>query len=265
MHKLTTQASGARVKGDGLSDIEEDRGLVGVLHLFDTEDRSVHLVVDPGQVSDGRSLTDTAELVVDGTVAQADPALVGTEIGHGDAAQVSADSRAAHDGGVAGVRDGGLGLLIELGGGGQGVGLIDLRLGETTDEDQVTVPGGLEHLTWGQLRDVELLVGITDVSVTGDHLVVQNGDESFDTEDVVSKNETLDHVHLCATDLIITVLLIPDSVVIVSKVSKNNVCCVKRALLTCSHRTSCQPWSWHRGGRRSWRDEMKSPSTWGGR
>ena len=97
VHKLTTQASGARVKGDGLSDIEEDRGLVGVLHLFDTEDRSVHLVVDPGQVSDGRSLTDTAELVVHGTVAQADPALVGTEVGHGDAAQVSADSGGADD------------------------------------------------------------------------------------------------------------------------------------------------------------------------
>ena len=63
----------------------------------------MHLIVDPGQVGDGRSLPDTTELVVDGTVAEAHPALVGTEVGHGDATEMRADSRAAHDGGVTGV------------------------------------------------------------------------------------------------------------------------------------------------------------------
>ena len=78
------------------SDVEEDGGLVGVLHLLNTEDGSVHLIVDPGQVSDGGALTHTAELVVDRSVAQAHPALVGAQVGHGDAAQMSANGRAAH-------------------------------------------------------------------------------------------------------------------------------------------------------------------------
>mmetsp|Transcript_6747 Transcript_6747/g.9225 ORF Transcript_6747/g.9225 Transcript_6747/m.9225 type:complete len:211 (+) Transcript_6747:163-795(+) len=172
------------------------------------------LIVDPGEVSDGGTLAHSAELVVDGTVAQADPALVGTEVGHGDAAQVSANGRAAQDRGVTGVRDSRLGLFIELGGGGEGVGLVDLGLGESSHEDEVTVPGGLKTFTGGQLRDVELLVGITHVSVAGDHLVVDHSDEGLDTEDVVAEDETLDHVDLGAANLIVAVLLIPDSVLV---------------------------------------------------
>jgi len=63
----------------------------------------VDLVVDPGQVSNGRALTDSTELVIDGTVAQADPALVGTKIGDRDAAEMRANCRAADDRRVAGV------------------------------------------------------------------------------------------------------------------------------------------------------------------
>ena len=89
--------------------------------------------------------------------------------------------------------------------------MVDLRLGETSDEDELSVPGSLEDLTRGQLRDVELLVGVTNVTITGDHLVVDDGDKSLDTEDVVAENEALDHVHLGATDLVVTVLLVPYS------------------------------------------------------
>ena len=66
------------------------------------------LVVDPGEVSDGGTLTDSTKLVVDRTVTQADPALVGTEVGHGDATKMSADGRAADDGRVSGIRNSGL-------------------------------------------------------------------------------------------------------------------------------------------------------------
>ena len=194
------------------SDVHEDAGLVGVLHLFDTEDGAVDLVVNPGKVGDGGALTDSAELVIHGTVAEADPALVGTEVRHRDAAEMSANGGAAHDRRVAGVRDGSLRLLIKLSGGGESVGLVDLRLGQTSDEDEITVPRGLKNLTRGQLRDVELLVGITDVPVTGDHLVVKHGDEGLNTEDVVAEDEALDHVELSTADLVVTVLLIPDSV-----------------------------------------------------
>lgn len=170
------------------------------------------LVVDPWQVGNGGTLSHSAELVIDGTVAQADPALVGAQVGHRDATQVGANGRAADNARVTGIRDGSLGLLVELRGGGQGVGLVDLGLGQTTDEDEVTVPGGLEHLTGWKLGDVELLVSITDVPVTSDHLVVNGRDEGLHTQDVVAEDETLDHVHLGATDLVVTVLLVPDSV-----------------------------------------------------
>ncbi len=89
--------------------------------------------------------------------------------------------------------------------------MIDFGLGQTSDEDKVTVPGGLENLTRGQLGDVELLVGVTNVSVASDHLIVQHGHEGLDSEDVVSKNESLHHIHLSATDLVVTVFLVPDS------------------------------------------------------
>ena len=65
----------------------------------------MHLIVNPRQVGDSGSLTNSAELVVDGSVAKADPALVSTEIRHRDAAQVSADSGSAYNRGVAGIRD----------------------------------------------------------------------------------------------------------------------------------------------------------------
>ena len=86
----------------------------------------MHLIVNPGQVSDGWSLTNSAEFVVHGTVAQADPTLVRAQVGNGDAAQMRANSRAADDGRVAGVRHRSLGLLVELSGGGQCVRLVDL-------------------------------------------------------------------------------------------------------------------------------------------
>lgn len=133
------------------SDVHKDGRLVGELHFFDAENWSVDLIVDPWQVSDGWSLSDSAELVVDGTVAQADPALVGTQVGHGNATQMRADSRGANNARVTGIRDGGLGLLVELRGCGQGIGLVDLGLGQTTHENEITVPGGLEDLTRGQL------------------------------------------------------------------------------------------------------------------
>ena len=79
------------------SDVEEDGWLVGVLHLFDTEDGAVHLIVNPWQVGNSGSLSHSAELVVHRSVAQAHPALVGTQVGHGDATQVSANGRAAYN------------------------------------------------------------------------------------------------------------------------------------------------------------------------
>ena len=132
------------------SDVEEDGGLVGELLLLNADDGAVHLVVDVGQVSGGGSLTHAAELIINRTVAETDPALVGTEVGHGNAAQMSANGGAAKDGRVAGIGNGSLALLIEEGSGGKRVGEVNFGLGETTHKDHFSVPGGLNDLTWGQ-------------------------------------------------------------------------------------------------------------------
>ena len=57
----------------------------------------MHLIVDPGKVGDRRTLSDTSELVVDGSVTKADPTLIRTEVRNGNATQVSANSRRAHN------------------------------------------------------------------------------------------------------------------------------------------------------------------------
>lgn len=193
------------------SDVEEDGGLVGELLLLNADDGAVHLVVDVGQVSGGGSLTHTTELVIDGTVAKANPSLVGTEVGHGNATQMGANGRAAQHGRVTGIGNGSHGLLIELGGSGEGVGLVDLSLGKTTHKDHFSVPGGLEDLTRGKLRDIELLVGISNVPVSGDHLVVHNSEDGLDTKHVGRDNEALEHVGLSSLDFVVTVLLVPES------------------------------------------------------
>ena len=50
------------------SDIEEDGRLIGILHFLNTEDGTMHLIVDPGEVSNSRSLSNTAELVINRSV-----------------------------------------------------------------------------------------------------------------------------------------------------------------------------------------------------
>jgi len=196
------------------SNVQEDAGLVRENLLLNAKNGSVHLVVNVRQVTGGGALSHAAEFIVHGTVAEADPALVGAQVRHGNAAQVSADSRAAEDGRVSGGGNGGLGGLINESGVGKGVSEIDLTLSQTTDEDHLTVPGSLGDLTWGQLRDIKLLVGVTDVTITANGLVVNHGDESLDAEDVIAENETLEHVDLRTSNFVITVLLVPRSVLI---------------------------------------------------
>ena len=73
------------------SDVEEDGGLVGVLHFFDADDGTEHGVIDVWQVGLGGPLPHSSELVVHGTVAKAHPSLVGTKIWHWNATQMSAN------------------------------------------------------------------------------------------------------------------------------------------------------------------------------
>merc|ERR1740139_1566300 len=102
----------------------------------------------------------------------------------------------------------------------QGVSWSDRLLTLSNDErrsDHHSRRSGEPHQ--GKLRDIELLVGIPHVPIASDHLVVKNSHESLDSKDVVSENESLDHVHLGTTNLVITVLFVPHSVFIEPVVS----------------------------------------------
>ena len=196
------------------SDIEEDGWLVRELLLLNADDWAVHRVVDVWQVSLSWSLSDSTELVVDGSVTKANPSLVGSKIWHWDATQMSANGRAHQDLGVTSVGKSGNGLLIQKGSVWKRVGVLDLSHGKSSNEDDFTVPGGLENFSWWELTDVHFLVGVSDVSGVSDHLVVDDGNDGLDTNDVGGDDESLEHVHLSSLDLIVFILLVPESVLI---------------------------------------------------
>jgi hypothetical protein len=164
-------------------------------------------------------LSHSTELVVDGSVAQAHPSLVGTKIWHWDATQMGANGGAHQDLRVTSVGEGGHGLLVQQGGVWKGVRGLHLGEGKSSNEDDLSVPGGLQHLSWWQLGDIQLLVGVSDVSSSRDHLVVNDGDDGLDTNHVGGEDESLEHVDLSSLDLVVSILLVPESVLIEPVVS----------------------------------------------
>ena len=70
----------------------------------------------------------------------------------------------------------------------------------------------MQDLTGWQFRDVDLLVGVSDISGVGDHLGVDDGEDSFDTDGIPGEHESLEHVNLGSSDLIISILFVPGSV-----------------------------------------------------
>ena len=145
---------------------------------------------------------------------KADPSLVGSKIWHWDASQMSANGRADQDLRVSSVGESCDGLFIQEGGVWKGVGVPHLSHGKSSDEDDLTIPSCLEHLSWWKLCDVKLLVRLSDVSGVGDHLAVNDGQDGLNTDDVRGDNEPLEHVHLGSLDLIVSVFLVPDSILI---------------------------------------------------
>ena len=152
--------------------------------LLNADDWSVHRVVNVWQVGLCWTLSNSTELIVDGTVTEANPTLVGTEIWNWNATEMGANSRAHKNLGVTGIGKSGNGFFIEEGSGWQTVGFLDFRDGKSSDENKFTIPGGLENLTGWELRDIKLLVGVSDISGTGDHLIIDGHKDSLDTNDV---------------------------------------------------------------------------------
>ena len=201
------------------SHVQVDFGLVGELHLLNAEDGLVGRVVDVGQVSLGGALSDSTELVIHGTVAKAHPALIGTNVGSGNATQVSANGGSDVDLGVTAVIQFGERDLIESSGLGKGVRLRNLGLGQSSDEDELTIPRGLHNFTGRKFANVDFLVGISDVTSSSDHLVVDDGDDGLDAEGVTGEDESLEHIDLGTLDLIVSVFLVPQSVLVEPVVS----------------------------------------------
>jgi hypothetical protein len=107
-----------------------------------------------------------------------------------------------------------LGLVIEDLSGSGGLVVSDLRGGKSSDEDELSIPRGLEDLSWRKLRDVELFVRVSDVSDSCNHLMVDDSHKSLDSDCEEGEDESLHHVNLSSSDLIVLVLLIPDSIFI---------------------------------------------------
>lgn len=102
-----------------------------------------------------------------------------------------ANGWAHQDLGVTGVRKSGDGVFIELSWLWQGLGVLDFGERESSDENEFTIPRSLQDLTWWEFRDIDLLVGVSDVSGVGDHLCVDDGEDGFDTNGVARENESL--------------------------------------------------------------------------
>jgi len=74
--------------------VKPDRRLIWEDLLLNADDWAVHGVIDIWQVSLGWALSHSTEFVVHGSVAQADPSLVSTNVWHRNATQMSANGRA---------------------------------------------------------------------------------------------------------------------------------------------------------------------------
>eukprot|EP00345_Euplotes_harpa_P015828 CAMPEP_0168353868 /NCGR_PEP_ID=MMETSP0213-20121227/23514_1 /TAXON_ID=151035 /ORGANISM="Euplotes harpa, Strain FSP1.4" /LENGTH=216 /DNA_ID=CAMNT_0008365575 /DNA_START=181 /DNA_END=828 /DNA_ORIENTATION=+ len=149
-------------------------------------------------------------------MAQADPAFVRSQVRHGDAAQVRADGRAHQDRRV--LRSGRgqerLRLFIENLCWSRCFGLLDFSRSQSSDEDQLSVPGGLQDLTRWQLLDVEFFVRVSDVSDSRDHLIIHDGRDGLGSESIERNDEPMEHVHLRSLELVILALFVPQSVLV---------------------------------------------------
>jgi hypothetical protein len=197
-----------------LSYVEEDGWLVRELLLLNANNWAEHGVVDVWQVSLSWSLSDSSELVIDWSMAQANPSLVGSKIWNRNATQMSANGWAHQDFGVTGVGKSSNRLFIKLGGHWESIGIFNFRESQSSNEDDFTVPSSLEAFTLWELGDIKFLVWISDISSSSDHLVVDDGDDGLDTENVRWEDESLEHIHLGSLDLVVSVLLVPESVFI---------------------------------------------------
>jgi hypothetical protein len=126
-------------------------------------------------------LSDSSELIVDRTVANADPTVISTQIRNGDATQMCADSRAHQKLGGTSIGQDDFFTFIQDCINGVFVFLLDFTVGKSSNEDGLTVPDNLHNFTGRKFRDVHLHVSIFIVSLPTV--------ESSDNSDSVASSE----------------------------------------------------------------------------
>lgn len=157
-------------------------------------------------------MSDSTEFVVHRSVTQANPSLVSTNVWHRNATQMGANGRANQY-----LRTDVWGkryhwLFIQKCRWSSRITLFDFALSESSDENNFSVPGGLQDLTWWKLWNIEFFIGVSDISSSGYHLVVHGQENSLQSNHVWGEDEPLQHVHLGSSDFVVSVGLVPNSV-----------------------------------------------------
>jgi len=181
---------------------------------LNTKSSAMSLVVNVRQVTSSGTLANTSEFIVNRSVTEANPSFVSSQIWNWDTAKMSAYSGNGHNRGVSSIRDLELRFFVKLSSLGKCPGLRDLGNRKTTHKNELTIPRSLDNFTWGEVTDINFLVGITDVAITGEHLVINASEDGFDTQNVRADDESLKHVTLGTFNIIVTVLFVPKSVLV---------------------------------------------------
>jgi len=157
-------------------------------------------------------LSDSTEFVVHRSVTQANPSLVSTDVWHRNATQMGANGGADQHLGTDVWGERYHWLFIQKRRWGGWITFFDLAVSESSDENNLSVPGGLKHLTWWKLWNIELFIGVSDISSSANHLVVHGQKNSLQPNHIWGEDEPLHHVHLGSSDFVVTVGLVPHSV-----------------------------------------------------
>jgi hypothetical protein len=133
---------------------------------FDADNGSIFVdwVINIWQVLEGRSLSDSTELVINWTVANANISIIVAQIWNGNATQMGADGWAYQDGGFTGWSEDDFRALVKNGFNWVIIFLLDLFGSKSSDEDRGTVPDNLDDFGRWQFRDIDLHVGVPVVS-----------------------------------------------------------------------------------------------------
>jgi hypothetical protein len=75
-------------------------------------------------------------------------------------------------------------FFIKSSGLGEGIGVLDFSWGKSSDENELTIPRGLDNFTWRQFSNIKFLVGVSDVTSPCDHLIVDYSNYGLDGEGI---------------------------------------------------------------------------------